>query len=128
MYRWGRHAGVLELEIEAPSERAVFEEAFRAMHELLGEGEGEAPARSVHLQARDHSVLLADWLRELAALAEAGFIPRRLGRLELRGTGLEAMMEVGHGAPPHLLEKAKYEGLALTREDSKWLAKVVLDI
>jgi SHS2 domain-containing protein len=34
-YRWVEHTGELELAIDAPTERAVFEDGFEAMRELL---------------------------------------------------------------------------------------------
>ena len=91
MRRWVEHTGELEVAIEAPSEQRVFEEGFEAMRELLGgepgsdEPAGElAVTREVALDGSDRAVLLADWLAELAYLAETdGLVPRRLSNLEL---------------------------------------------
>ena len=140
MYRWGEHTGELELEIEADSERGVFEEGFAAIRELLdgarvpgppAPGRDARPAlarRRVSLHARDGAALLADWLGELAFLAEEGLIPERLASLELRGAGLEAVVE-GHGDErSHLVKAATYHRLSLTQRGSSWRACVVLDV
>src|SRR3954452_5779508 len=42
VFRWAEHTGELELEIEAASEHGVYEDAVRAMGELLG---GDRPPR-----------------------------------------------------------------------------------
>jgi SHS2 domain-containing protein len=140
MYRWGEHTGELELEIEADSERGVFEEGFAAIRELLdgarvpappAPGRGARPAlapRRVSLHARDRAALLADWLGELAFLAEEGLIPERLAALELRGAGLEAVVEGHGGERRHLVKAATYHRLSLTRRGSSWRASVVLDV
>lgn len=140
MYRWGEHTGELELEIEADSERGVFEEGFAAIRELLdgarvpgppARGGGARPAlapRRVSLHARDRAALLADWLGELAFLAEEGLIPERLASLELRGAGLEAVVEGHGGERRHLVKAATYHRLSLTRWGSSWRACVVLDV
>jgi SHS2 domain-containing protein len=140
MYRWGEHTGELELEIEADSERGVFEEGFAAIRELLdgarvpgppAPGRGAPPVlapRTVSLHARDRAALLADWLGELAFLAEEGLIPERLASLELRGAGLQAVVEGHGGERRHLVKAATYHRLSLTRRGSSWRACVVLDV
>ena len=93
MHRWVDHAAELELELEATSERGVFEEALAALGGLLAErtgGEEEADAelarQQVSASAPDRATLLAEWLSELAYLAESeGFVPRRVERMELTG-------------------------------------------
>jgi SHS2 domain-containing protein len=129
MYRWGEHTGELELEIEADSERGVFEEGFAAIRELLdGDGGPALAPRRVSLRARDRAALLADWLGELAFLAEEGLIPGRLASLELRGAGLEAIVEGHGGERRHLVKAATYHRLSLTQQGSSWRACVVLDV
>jgi SHS2 domain-containing protein len=128
--RWAEHTGELQLEIEAGSEEGVFAEGFWAMRELL---EREAPGarramRSIALQARDAEALLADWLGELALLAEQGTPPLRLDSLELRGSVLEAIVECGLSDTPHLVKAATYHRLLLQRDGERWRARVVLDV
>jgi SHS2 domain-containing protein len=120
----------LEVEIEAPTELGVFEDGFEAMRELLGSA-GDEPARSreVSITAPDHAALLAEWLAELAFIAESeGLVPERLAALELAEDGLRAVVEGSEGDPPHLVKAATYHRLALERSEDGWRATVVLDV
>jgi SHS2 domain-containing protein len=129
-YRWVEHTGELELEIDADSERAVFEQGFEAMRELLASEPGEPMgSRHVSIEAPDHAALLADWIGELAFLAESeGLVPERLSSLELGAGGLEAVVEGSRGDPPHLVKAATYHRLALEPGASGWRAALVLDV
>jgi SHS2 domain-containing protein len=127
------HTGELEVEIEAPTERGVFEHGFEAMRELLrGESSGEgSPARprEVSIAAPDRAALLAEWLAELAFIAESeGLVPERLVSLELEEDGLSAVVEGRRARPPHLVKAATYHRLSLERTDEGWRATVVLDV
>jgi SHS2 domain-containing protein len=133
MYQWLNHTGEAALAIEAASEEDVFVEAAAALRELLagggGEAAGEPVARDVSLRAPDRAALLADWLGELAFLAESeGFVPDRVEALELAGTQLEATVRGHTGSPPHLVKAVTYHGLTLARQASGWRATVVLDV
>jgi SHS2 domain-containing protein len=133
MYRWVDHTGELELEIEAENETEVFEQGFEAMRDLLRPEEAALSAASerirVSLTAGDRPALLADWLSELAFLAESeGFVPERVASIELDGNRLTAELLGVRGDPPHLVKAATYHRLALERDDSGWRAKVVLDV
>jgi SHS2 domain-containing protein len=129
-YRWVEHTGELEVELEAESERGVFEAGFEAMRELLAGG--EAPERlevGIELPGGDRAVLLADWLGELAFLGETrGLVPERLAELELTEDGLSARVEGSEDDPPHLVKAATYHRLRLERVDGVWRARVVLDV
>jgi SHS2 domain-containing protein len=133
VYRWVEHTGELEVEIEAESETAVFEQGFEAMRELLrpeavATGEGDE-SRRVSLSAQDRPALLADWLGELAFLAESeGFVPERLVAIELGGDALTAEIAGARGESPHLVKAATYHRLALERDDGHWRARIVLDV
>jgi SHS2 domain-containing protein len=129
-YRWVEHTGELELAIDADSERAVFEQGFEAMRELLASDPGEPMRpRHVSIEAPDHAALLADWLGELAFLAESeGFVPERLSSLELGAGGLQAVVEGSRGDPPHLVKAATYHRLALERSALGWRGTLVLDV
>ena len=133
MYRWVDHTGELELEIEAENETEVFEQGFEAMRDLLRPEEAALSAASerirVSLTAGDRPALLADWLSELAFLAESeGFVPELIDSIELDGNRLTAELLGVRGDPPHLVKAATYHRLALERDDSGWRAKVVLDV
>jgi SHS2 domain-containing protein len=133
MYRWAEHTSELELEIVAPSEHGVFERGFDAMRELLAresdDDEPAAPPRLVSISARDHAALLAEWLTELAFLAESeGLVPEWLASLELGDNELRAVVEGRRGSPPHLVKAATYHRLSLRSVGGGWRATVVLDV
>jgi SHS2 domain-containing protein len=134
MYRWVEHTGELELEITAGSERAVFSEGLAALGELLaeraaGESEGRELVHEVSVSAPDRATLLADWLGELAFLAETqGLVPERLDRLELSPNRLEAKVAGTRGSPAHLVKGVTYHRLEMQRDGETWRARVILDV
>ena len=129
MYRWVDHTAELELEIEAPTQAAVFEEALLALRELLDGDDGEAAVEEVAVRGSDQAALLAEWLAELAFLAETtGLVPARLAALELGEGRLTATVEGRLGAPAHLVKAVTYHRLSLTRGAGGWRATVVLDV
>jgi SHS2 domain-containing protein len=133
VYRWVEHTGELEVEIEAENETEVFEQGFEAMRDLLRSEEAAPPAAGermrVSLTAGDRPALLADWLSELAFLAESeGFVPERIDSIELDGNRLTAELLGVRGDPAHLVKAATYHRLALERGESGWRGKVVLDV
>jgi len=129
-YRWIEHTSELEVELEASTEQGLFEAGVEAMRDLLSDG--ETPERleiPVRLEGRDRAALLADWLGELAFLAETrGLAPDRLALLELDEEGLRALVQGWEGAPPHLVKGATYHRLTLERAGAGWRARVVLDV
>jgi SHS2 domain-containing protein len=116
MFRWIEHGDGLELELESESEDGVFIDALEAVRELLqedtGAGLGEAADTRVFASGEDRAALLADWLRQLTALAEGeGFVPERIAAIELRDDGLTASVEGTCGDPAHLLHAIGDDGL-----------------
>jgi SHS2 domain-containing protein len=130
VYRWVEHTGELELEIEAPSRREVFEEGFRALSGLLQTGQvGPRQVHDVELTAGDGAALLADWLAEIAYLGESeGFVPEWVRSLELDERRLAARLEGYTGEPPNLVKGATYHRLSLEPLDGGWRATIVLDV
>jgi SHS2 domain-containing protein len=130
MYRWVDHTGELELEIVAPDERAVFEDAVAALRELLEDGSHEADeSRELDLVAGDRATLLAEYLTELLFYAETeDFVPVRVGRLELDAERLRATVQGHRGRPPHLVKAVTYHRLSFDRAPEGWRASVVLDV
>jgi SHS2 domain-containing protein len=130
MFRWVEHTAELELEIEAPTEAAVFEAALDALAELIGDGHGPPAAHDVDLEADERALLLVEWLGELAYLAEAKqFVPERVAALELRDGGLRAKVEGRRGKPAHLVKAVTLHRLELRQDDTVgWRARVVLDV
>lgn len=119
-YGWSEH-GELELWIEASSREEVFVEALRALDEVLAgddarEAGTPAESRPVDLEGDDLPVLLADWLGELAFLAETeGFVPDAVEELRLEPAGLRVKVGGRRGAPPHLVKAVTYHRLAFER-------------
>jgi SHS2 domain-containing protein len=130
VYRWVEHTGELEVELQAPTEEGIYEEGFAAMRELLAGDAGTAMApRRVRVEAPDRAALLADWLGEIAFLAESeGLMPERLGSLRLTAGALDAVIEGSRGDPVHLVKAATYHRLRLEHRDGGWRASVVLDV
>ena len=129
-YRWIEHTGELEVELQAPSERGVFEAGFEAMRELMSDDEvAQRLEIPVEVAGGDRAALLADWLGELAFLAETrGLVPDRLSMLELDDDGLRAMVQGWEGTPPQLVKGATYHRLRFERAGEGWRARVVLDV
>jgi SHS2 domain-containing protein len=129
-FRWIDHTGELELELEAASERGLFEAAFDAMCELLsGPESAESIEVDVELEGSDRAILIADWLGELAFLGETrGLVPDRLSSFELDERGARATVLGGAGDPPHLVKGVTYHRLSFGEADGGWRARVVLDV
>jgi SHS2 domain-containing protein len=89
VHRWVDHTSEVELHVEAASQEEVFHEALAALRELMLEHgdpdeSGEALRHEVTVSALDRATLLAEWLAELAYLAEVeGLLPERAEGLEL---------------------------------------------
>jgi SHS2 domain-containing protein len=136
VHRWVDHTAELELEIEAESQQGVFEEALAALGGLLAERAGDReeadvePARhEVSASALDRATLLAEWLTELAYLAESeGVVPIDAERLELAGNALEATVVGRKAYPPHLVKAVTYHRLGIWKEDETWRARVTFDV
>ncbi|HZT53524.1 MAG TPA: archease [Gaiellaceae bacterium] len=130
MYRWGEHVGELELELEAPTEPALFRDAFAAFCELAGgDGETDGEQRTIELEGGDRGGLLADWLDELVYLADAEqFVPERLVELRLDDGRLRAVVRGHRGAPSCLVKAVTRHRLAFEPAPGGWWARVVLDV
>jgi SHS2 domain-containing protein len=130
MYRWVDHTGEVELEIEAPEETAVFEDAVAALRELIEDGDGgPEESRELALAASDRAALLAEYLSELIFYAETeDFVPTEVDRLELSDGSLSATVRGHRGRPPHLVKAVTYHRLSFERSRDGWRARVVLDV
>ena len=95
-YRWAEHTAEVELEIEAPTEEAVFTEALHALAELLGDGaRGDRVSCAVAVTGPERAVLLAQWLDELVYRAETeDLVPEEVERIELSEGGLRTSSAV----------------------------------
>lgn len=142
MYRWAEHTGEVELEIRTETEEAVYAASLEAMAELLGDEPGAEPAvgrdapatrgdvvHDVAVEAPDRSRLLADFLGEVAFLAESErFVPIALEHLEIEAGRLRARVRGRTGDPPHLVKAVTYHGLSFEALDGGWRATAVLDV
>ena len=135
MYRWIDHTAELELEVRAASEEDVLAEALAALAEILagGEGAGErhgpATYRKVVVQAGTRPVLFAEWLAELAFLAETeGLVPERIAELALDAERLEATIEGRLAEPRHLVRAVTYHRLEFGPNGDGWRVTAVLDV
>jgi SHS2 domain-containing protein len=131
MFRWVEHTAELELEIEAPSERAVYEDALEAVAELIGDGDDGPPLRrEIDVAAEEPDLLLVEWLSELVYLAETEqFVPERIASLELGEGRLRATVEGHPGEPAPLIKAVTLHRLEFRRDDTVgWRARVVLDV
>ena len=130
VYEWVEHTSELELAIEAASEADVFADALAALAELIGDTADRARKRhTIDLEASVRATLRADWLAELAFLAETeGFVPERLASLDLGPRRLSAAVDGRLGYPPHLVKAVTYHNLVFEPADGRWRARVVLDV
>lgn len=130
MFRWLEHTAELELEIEAPSQEAVFGEALAAFAELVGNGSGSSTTRELEVEADEPALLLAEWLSELVYLADAEqFVPERIAALELGKHRLRATIEGHVGEPRPLVKAVTLHRLEFQPDDTVgWRARVVLDV
>jgi SHS2 domain-containing protein len=132
VFRWAEHTGELELEIEAASEHGVYQDALRAMAELLGGDrprQGRPTTRRVTVAGRDRARLLVEFLAELAYLAEReGFVPDALEGLMAGPTELDASVHGWLGDPANLVKAATYHRLCFQARDGVWRARAVLDV
>lgn len=129
-YRWVEHTGEVELEIEAPTEVAVFGAALRALAELLGDApRGDRVSYEVVLAGEERAALLVQWLEELVYRAETDdLVPEEVERIELEGRGLVASVRCHRGSPRHLVKGATYHRLSFEPIDGGFRATVVLDV
>jgi SHS2 domain-containing protein len=129
-HRFVEHVGEVELELEAASERGIFEAALGAFAELVDTGEeGEPVSREVELAADEDTLLLVDWLSELVFLAEVErFVPERIEAFTLADNRLRATVQGHRNHPRHLVKAVTLNQLKLEHEGGLWHGHVVLDV
>jgi SHS2 domain-containing protein len=118
----------------------TLEEAFcnaaAGLVDLMVDPEGlrEDVHLKVTAEAADRAGLLVAWLNELLYLLDTqGFVPRRCRVIELRDTMLAAELsgdtvDPARHAVRRMVKAATYHGLSLTRTDTTWEARVILDV
>lgn len=127
------HRGELEIRIDAPSLRALFAEAGRALTEVMHATPLEMPtgwSEEVVVNARDREALLVEWLNELvfrSEVSKALFTEFEITHLSerqlvaaLRGTRVRELRNP--------VKAATYHGLSIAEHAGGFTAKVILDV
>jgi SHS2 domain-containing protein len=129
VFRWVEHTAEIELEIEASSEAAVFDDALAAFAELVDGNGGPSVTWEVEVEADDHAMLLVEWLSELVYLSEVEqFVPERVTALQLRDGKLRATVKGHRGKPRPIVKAVTLHRLELREDNDGWHARVVLDV
>jgi SHS2 domain-containing protein len=132
-HSFDEHRGEVRLRIDAPTLNDVFEEAARALCELMA-GDLAAGADGeeirVSLRAPDRDALLCEWLNELVYLSETRkqvFPEARVERVDDREIAATL-----HVATPRVLKTpvkaATMHDLYVRRAGDAWEASIVLDV
>jgi SHS2 domain-containing protein len=134
LHTFEEHTSEVQVHLEAPDLPALFEEAGRALAELMvGEAAGAAQTdgwEDVELRASDRETLLVDWLNELIFRGEVAkkvyvqFEIRRLGERELKA----AICGYEPGDLRTAVKAATLHGLQITQQPTGWSGTVVLDV
>lgn len=128
MYEWVDHTSELELHVEGETPELVFQEALRAVAELLGPAGGERQSRRLEFHDSECDRLLWQWLDELFFLGETeGFVPES-AELSLHEAGLQASINGRIGEPAPLVKAVTYHDLAFEEVNGRYRARVVLDV
>ena len=116
--------------MEAESPADVLAEATIAFGDLLADAPRlEEVEVRVRVKAEDFPALLAEWLGELAYLAETdGFIPERAVKVELEGTAVESLVAGHRSEPQSLVKGVTYHRLEMEARHGLWRARAVLDV
>ena len=130
MFRWEQSPDRIEMWIEDADLKAVFGEALMALGDVLTEERGGAPVmKDVSAGAPDRPALLAEWLNELAALAEdEGFVAERVVRMDLADDQIDARIAGQLLTPRHKIKGARCHRLELESSGDPCRAHVVLDV
>jgi SHS2 domain-containing protein len=126
------HTSEVRVRVWAPSLGALFEEAGRALGELMGEGAtgAEGDAEEVEVEALDRDALLVDWLNELVYRTEMrGRLYTEIRVDRIGGQYLFAWVRgrpFPEGGVP--VKAATYHGLSIEEGPRGFSAAVVVDV
>lgn len=129
-YRFVEHGGEVEVELAAGTETGILAAGLDAFAELVAEGARGEPARiEIELEARDRTLLLADWLEELLFRSEIEqFVPTEVESIELANERLRATVAGYRGTPRPLVKGVSLNELRFEQEGGVWHGRVVLDV
>lgn len=132
-HSFDEHTGEVLLRITAPTLPRLFEEAGRALAELMAEQWTDDPgaeSESVTVRAPDREALLVEWLNELVFRSETrGRVYPYLQVTGLTDSELQAQIR---GAIPNPLrtavKAATYHRLQIASQADGYTASIVLDV
>lgn len=131
------HTGEVELHLRAAGLAGLFEEAARALAELmLGEAAGElSAAQRVELEAEDPAGLLFDWINELVYLSETEklvFTDTVVDQIQVDESGEHRLVAHVRGVEPASIrtavKAATFHNLSVEKVQEGVRATVVLDV
>jgi SHS2 domain-containing protein len=128
------HTAELRVRLDAPTLAGLFEEAGRALGEVMGAAAGEAKAEgepeAVELEAPDREALLVEWMNELIYLAETRGKVYTEHHVERAGEGSLSAKIRGHAVPEGGLhvKAATFHGLSVVEGPRGFSATVILDV
>lgn len=127
------HTGELKLRVEAPTLAELFEEAGRALADLMaGEAAAGVPEVTEHvvLTSPDREALLVDWLNELILRAEVHHV--RFGEMRIERVTDRELSATAMGTPVDMLRNpvkaATFHELAVRASATGYEATVILDV
>ena len=130
------HTADVGLVIRGRTLEELFANAADALVDLTVDPAGLAEMihKTVTVSAADLEALLVAWLNELLYVLDAdGFLPRRVRITNLSHTALTAELR-GDAVDPdrhtvrRMVKAATYHGLSLSRTNSLWEARMILDL
>jgi SHS2 domain-containing protein len=132
-HRLAEHTGEVEMIVVAETLPSLFEEAARALADLLAEdasGAPTGPEERISLTATDRETLLADWLNELVYRGEVD--KRVYAQVEVERVDEQQLEAKVRGreprAPRTAVKAATWHGLRIRPLDDGFEATVVLDV
>ncbi|PIP37865.1 MAG: hypothetical protein COX20_00380 [Desulfobacterales bacterium CG23_combo_of_CG06-09_8_20_14_all_52_9] len=135
-YRVIDHTADLGILIFAPTEKALYETAARALFALLVEGRasGKGSIKTLQLEGEDRADLMVIWLRELLYFwTGRGLLVQKADVTALDEHRLSATVWVYPYDPGrHLIQNdikaVTYHQIQVNRTPSGWEAKVIFDV
>jgi SHS2 domain-containing protein len=131
VYHLNEQPHEIDLHIEDVTPEAIMAEALLALSDVFGAArDGKPVTHEVVVRAHDFPGLLAAWMQELVRLAETeGFVPERVAKMRIEGTGIDAVVAGERSIPQSRIKAVTYDRLEMSQlEDGAWTARVILDV
>lgn len=135
-YRFFDHTADFGIEIFGDDARSLFEEAAKALSDLIAESgtPGHGRQRTLEVSGQDWADLMINWLRELLYIwnGESQLV-RRVEFLTLKKTLLKAMVTSEDYNPEHHeirneIKAVTYHQIEVGPFEEGWRARVIFDI